>query len=70
MNDKVLYCKACESKFLKGISDVEKENDKLRIALDKACEELARINNTFERRVITTSSYWKEWLLSEVQEDE
>lgn len=40
-----------------------KKIKQLEKALDKACEELARINNTFERRVITTNSYWKEWCL-------
>ena len=44
--------------------------EQLEKALDKACEELARINNAFERRIITTSSYWREWALEEVQEDE
>ena len=39
-------------------------------ALDKACEELSRLNNNLDRRVITTSTYWKEYLLKEVQEDE
>ena len=49
-------CKRCESKFLKDISDVEKENDKLRIALDKACKIL-------DECVI--ESDWKEQLLND-----
>lgn len=44
--------------------------DTLENALDKACEELSRLNNYLDRRVITTSAYWEEWLLKEVQEDE
>ena len=32
-------CKGCESKFLKGISDAEKEVDKLRKALDEVREQ-------------------------------
>ena len=42
---------------------------RLEKALDKACEELSRLNNDLDRRVITTSTYWKELLLKEVQED-
>lgn len=42
---------------------------RLEKALDKACEELSRLNNDLERRVITTSTYWKERLLKEVQEE-
>lgn len=34
-------------------------------ALDKACRELNKISNTFERRFITTTEYWKEWCLDE-----
>ena len=47
-----------------------KQIKKLEKALDKACEELSRLNNYLDRRVITTSAYWEEWLLKEVQEDE
>ena len=55
----------CEKleKQAKRIKELEK-------ALDKACEELSRLNNDLDRRVITTSTYWKEYLLKEVQEDE
>jgi len=55
----------CEKleKQAKKIKQLEK-------ALDKACEELSRLNNDLDRRVITTSTYWKEYLLKEVQEDE
>lgn len=42
--------------------------EQLEKALDKACEELSRLNNDLDRRVITTSTYWKEYLLKEVQE--
>lgn len=47
-----------------------KQIKQLEKALDKACEELSRLNNDLDRRVITTSTYWKEYLLKEVQEDE
>ena len=46
------------------------EFSKYEKALDKACEELSRLNNDLDRRVITTSTYWKEYLLKEVQENE
>ena len=54
----------------KYIEILEGNIDRLAKALDKACEELSRLNNDLDRRVITTSTYWKERLLKEVQEDE
>ena len=57
-------CLSCRNK---GVAEYI---DTLEKALDKACEELSRLNNDLDRRVITTPTYWKEWLLKEVYEDE
>lgn len=57
-------CLGCRTK---GIAECI---DTLEKALDKACEELSRLNNNLDRRVITTSTYWKEYLLKEAQEAE
>ena len=70
-------CKSCESKFLKGISDVEKEVDKYRIALDKAClllkEATRQVYDIFDEVLeedeyswITETEEWKRYLLDEI----
>ena len=70
-------CKTCESKFLKGISDVEKEVDKYRIALDKAClllnEATRQVYDIFDEVLeedeyswITETEEWKRYLLDEI----
>ena len=57
-------CKSCESKFLKGISDAEKQVDKYRIALDKACEKLEMMVDESEWFNLSKDG-WKEYLLNE-----
>lgn len=64
------YLQNVEDENFEILYELVEKHEQLEKALDKACEELARINNAFERRIITTSSYWREWALEEVQEDE
>ena len=64
------YLQNVEDENFEILYELVEKHEQLEKALDKACEELSRLNNDLDRRVITTSTYWREWALEEVQEDD